>query len=139
MSFDPDGTTEPLSKLLQSELSRVEERIRQDAQTLAEARERGEPNLQDVAEAYSQHVLGTAALEGQASLRDRVVSSISGITLVSAILAIIFGLLGYFATTGNADADARGLYDIAKIFAGAVVGSTGAAAAVSGKPARRRK
>ena len=57
----------------------------------------------------------------------RIFESISGITLISALLAIIFGLLGWSqgATAG------AGLLDIAKILAGAIVGSTGAAVASS--------
>jgi hypothetical protein len=60
----------------------------------------------------------------------RVTESISGITLISALLAFIFGALGLL----KPDA-AQGWLDIAKIFAGAVVGSAGAsvAAAVRGK------
>jgi len=57
----------------------------------------------------------------------RIGESISGITLISALLAIIFGSFGWSLGTPAG----AGLLDIAKIFAGAIVGSTGAAVASS--------
>ena len=53
----------------------------------------------------------------------RISESFSGITLVSAALVVIFGLLGFYDHSA-ADSAQRWL-DIAKIFAGAVVGSAG--------------
>ncbi|MCB9211769.1 MAG: hypothetical protein H6690_00250 [Erysipelotrichaceae bacterium] len=55
------------------------------------------------------------------TLGKRIVSSISGITIITAILAIIFGLIGAFVNSNDGS-----WIDIAKIFAGAIVGSTGA-------------
>src|SRR5215470_1685108 len=50
----------------------------------------------------------------------RISESFSGITLVSAVLAVIFGLLGFY---DHADKDsAQRWLDVAKILAGAVVG-----------------
>lgn len=59
--------------------------------------------------------------------------SITGVTLVAGLLAIVFGLIG-LAVKGN-ESLATGAWDIAKIFAGAVVGST-TTAAVSSKKGR---
>ena len=54
----------------------------------------------------------------------RISESFSGITLVSAALVVIFGLLGFY--DHSAPDSAQRWLDIAKIFAGAVVGSAGA-------------
>jgi hypothetical protein len=59
----------------------------------------------------------------------RITSSISGITVISAILATIFGGIAALNLAGSENVQA--FIDIAQVFAGAVVGSTGAAA-VSG-------
>jgi|GEM_PF-6061624 len=58
---------------------------------------------------------------------DGLLHSINGVTIISAILAVVFGVLaltgvGPAGTGGNAS----GFLDIAKIFAGAIVGSTAA-------------
>jgi hypothetical protein len=54
--------------------------------------------------------------------------SITGVTLVSALLAVAFGIIDYLVGSQAAAQGAQfasGAFDIAKIFAGAVVGSTG--------------
>jgi hypothetical protein len=85
--------------------------------------------LGDLASAYSKHVKGELVERERFSrlseFFNRVFGSISGLTIISAILAITFGYLGYLSRDSP---NHVGLYDIAKIFAGAVVGSTGAAA-----------
>lgn len=62
--------------------------------------------------------------EGPTPFWTRIFDSFTGITLVSAVLAIVFGLLGYLTDHENA----QRMLDISKIFAGAVVGSAGASA-----------
>jgi hypothetical protein len=64
------------------------------------------------------------------SWRSRILESITGVTIISMVLALAFGFLGVLAssqTIGNKDS----YLDIAKLFAGAIVGSTGAAAVVA--------
>ena len=61
----------------------------------------------------------------------RISESFSGITLVSAALAVIFGVFGYLEH-GDKDNAQRWL-DVAKIFAGAVVGSAGATVVGAGR------
>lgn len=51
----------------------------------------------------------------------RVIKSISGMTFIWMIMAVIFGILGMWK-------DGEGYADIAKIFAGAIAGSAGNAA-----------
>ena len=64
------------------------------------------------------------------TLGQRIGSSITGITVISAILAVIFGIIG-FAGLARGEDVVKPFIDIAQIFAGAVVGSTGAAAVAS--------
>ncbi len=67
------------------------------------------------------------------TFRERISASISGITIISAILVITFGFLGIFAMTRQTpnQATVTAFFDIVKIFAGAIVGSTGAAVVTS--------
>lgn len=71
------------------------------------------------------------------SFWSRVLESITGITLISAVLALAFGILGSIKAASNASA-AAGWLDIAKVFAGAIVGSAGVAtsAAIRGRSAK---
>ena len=61
----------------------------------------------------------------------RLLEPVSGLTIVCALLAIIFGSLGLWANNGPNAANATGWLDVAKVFAGAVVGSTGAGVVTS--------
>ena len=55
----------------------------------------------------------------------RVLGSISGVTFLSAILAVAFGTIGIFIVkTGGQGA--TGYFDTMRLFAGAIVGSAGA-------------
>ncbi|MGI0016059.1 MAG: hypothetical protein ACREBU_21775 [Nitrososphaera sp.] len=48
----------------------------------------------------------------------RILTSVSEVTIISMIMVVVFGILGIFAK-------GEGYSDIAKIFAGAIVGSAG--------------
>jgi hypothetical protein len=65
------------------------------------------------------------------TLGQRIGSSITGITVISAILAVIFGIIGFAGLGRGGEEIVKPFIDIAQIFAGAVVGSTGAAAVAS--------
>ena len=57
------------------------------------------------------------------------------VTTISAVLTVVFGVIGVLAIRyGGNNIEGRGFVDIAKIFAGAIVGSATAAAAM--KPGR---
>jgi hypothetical protein len=56
----------------------------------------------------------------------RLTTGITGITLIAAALTVVFGALALFKVD---PANTNGFLDIAKLLAGAVVGSTGAAVA----------
>ena len=68
-------------------------------------------------------------------LLKRMIEPIPGIALVSALLAIVFGIIGYCDKSDQR----QGWLDITKIFAGAVVGASGVGAAkAAGAPANPR-
>ncbi|WP_226701877.1 hypothetical protein [Microbulbifer elongatus] len=73
--------------------------------------------------------------EHQHSWRASILSQLSAVTLISALLAIVFGCIAFgisiAAEEGEPVPDVSGYIDLVKIFAGAVVGSTGAAAVAS--------
>jgi hypothetical protein len=77
-----------------------------------------------VAEAAKAYAPGTRLPHPEAhpALR-RLVSGVTGITVMSALLAVIFGALALFKVDAQ---NTTGFLDIAKLLAGAVVGSTGA-------------
>ncbi|AQQ68851.1 hypothetical protein Mag101_15335 [Microbulbifer agarilyticus] len=67
----------------------------------------------------------------QSSWRENILNQLSAVTLISALLAIVFGGIAFgislAAEEGEPVPDVAGYIDLVKIFAGAVVGSTGAA------------
>lgn len=73
--------------------------------------------------------------EERPSWRESILSQLSAVTLISALLAIVFGCIAFgisiAAEEGEPVPDVSGYIDLVKIFAGAVVGSTGAAAVAS--------
>ena len=119
---------ENINRWLEAHLLTIQEKIRSQAQSMADSDGRKTIEPRDIAEAAKLYAPGelvpTTLSPEPLTFRQRVLSSISGITLISAILAVVFGIIGYFSR-GEAQITA-GAWDIAKIFAGAVVGSTGA-------------
>jgi hypothetical protein len=64
----------------------------------------------------------------------RVLESISGVTLLSALLMVAFGFLGMWVQAkGGAPGAANSYFDTVRLLAGAIVGSAGAAVA-AGRP-----
>ena len=116
-------------QMLDNHLERIRKLIIDEAIRIA--RDRGAqvavpPEELDVAEAAKRFAPGRKFPED--ALWQRTKNSLSGITLVSAALAVVFGILGALVNYGHlANAGSGTAYfDIAKLFAGAVVGSTGA-------------
>ncbi len=66
-------------------------------------------------------------IEPESNFWQRVTSGITGVTLVAALLAIVFGVLSIY----NAAGQQGPLSEIAKLMAGAIIGSTGAAVATT--------
>lgn len=120
-------TDDGSAKWLEKHLDTIEDRILNEARSLAKSEGRAELEPKDIAVAAMHYAPGNRFPDVNLSdtpFLQRISASISGITMMSAALAIMFGLIGMF----GADAAKQSAYDIAKIFAGAVVGSTGASA-----------
>lgn len=157
-SVPSDPYSESIDAFLRAHLQSIEGRIRARARDLAKDDGRERVEVMDIAAAAKEYAPGRPVPEGRAgseevmvsevgidsierkssvqnplTFKDRILSSISGITLISAALAILFGLIGYFGIRTGAES-VQGFIDIAQIFAGAVVGSTGAAVAPIGTP-----
>ncbi|HEX7177009.1 MAG TPA: hypothetical protein VF240_17255 [Pyrinomonadaceae bacterium] len=131
----PVPMEEGVNQWLRAHLATIEQRIRKQAETLAKAEGRDDIEPKDIAQAaqlYAPGELFTAPPRERLTLKEKVLSSISGITLISALLAIAFGIIGYAAAAKGSEITS-GAWDIAKIFAGAVVGSTGAAVSTAVK------
>ena len=117
--------SEGLDKALKEHMAALSETIIKRAYELAESRA---PDLADVAKAIAE--LHASPPPTAVARRVGLLDIVSPITLVSAVLAIVFAAFGLWALSSpNAKELGGGAYlDIAKIFAGAIVGSTGAAA-----------
>jgi hypothetical protein len=111
---------------LKNHLEQIRKAITVEALRVAKENGRKRPAPLDVAEAARAFAPGdTFPIEPK--FIPRIAASLSGVTVVSAALAVIFGFLGIWLSRHGAEASNTGAYfDIAKIFAGAVVGSTGA-------------
>jgi hypothetical protein len=90
-----------------------------------------EPEVLDVADAAKRFAPGVR-FPDEPSFIERIGASLSGITFVSALLAIVFGLIGLLQPAGSTTTTAA-CFDIVKLFAGAVVGSTGAGVALASR------
>ena len=121
---DDEGTKQSVSaRLTESQeselkeyLSDIKEKIVAQAQKGAKE---GSIKPKDLLSAINLYVPGSPVTETQ-SLRRRFLGSITAVTLLSAILALFFGVYGLLAEGNPA------FVDIAKIFAGAIVGSAAA-------------
>jgi hypothetical protein len=109
---------------LDEHLESIRKEIIQEAKTLAEEDSSSEVLPKHVAQAAMRFAPGER-FPAEMGFWARIFASISGITIISAILAICFGVL---TAIGKGD-----YLDVVKIFAGAVVGSTGASVALAAK------
>lgn len=102
---------------LSEHLNSLELKIKDEARNIAtnEGRETIEPK--DISRAALKYAPGIQYPD-VLSFREKILSSISGVTIVSAILVVVFGIMGVWRNDPN-------YLDIVKIFAGAIVGSTG--------------
>ena len=118
--------TEGEMKWLNEHLKIIKEKIitkaGQEANNNASDKPKIKPmNISDTTKLYAP---GQEILDYNYFYLKRLLDPITGLTLISALLTILFGFLGLYADKGNS----QSWLDIAKIFAGAVVGSAGAAA-----------
>ncbi len=125
---DLPDISEHLEAWLDDHLASIRAQIIKEARYLAKKSERERLEPLDVAEAARQFAPGKR-FPGEPKFWQRIGSSISAITLVSAILAVLFGTIGALLNHRTPEIQAgspSGYFDIAKLFAGAVVGSSGA-------------
>jgi hypothetical protein len=116
-----------LDACLDDHLQGIRSQILREAKYLASRSKRDQVAPLDVAEAAGKFAPGKR-FPAEPPFWQRIGSSLSAITLVSAALAALFALIGVVLNwqTGGAQAGSSGYFDIAKIFAGAIVGSSGA-------------
>ncbi len=135
--MDDQTATEPrlgegTSKSLDEHFDNLRKKILDQAANLAEQDERKDKiEPRDVWEAVKLYAPGDFVFPQKTILRPRSVVDVifswtPSITTVSALLAITFGVIGWRAGTGAGTAGASA-FDIAKVFAGAIVGSAGVA------------
>ncbi len=129
----PDGALRWLDEHLNVIRSKI---IREANETAGTANRNVEPR--DVVDATGKYAPGERLAppfrRSVIDFMDKVSVSITGVTIVSALLAIVFGVIGFWVgthTVGPADQLSSGAFDIAKIFAGAIVGSTTATVAAN--------
>jgi hypothetical protein len=133
-----DGLSPPLISALDEHLSRIRQRIAERAIDLAAETQSPEGNeiqvsLDDLTRAVSESV-GSSAAGTRSAQSTRFFELFPPFTCICAALCVAFAILGLLALGGNLRATpgadlakvSSGFLDIAKIFAGAIVGSTAA-------------
>ena len=104
---------------LSEHLDEVRTKIVERALNLAAQSDSSTVRPAELAKAASYFAPGTP-VRGSGWFADKILASLSGVTVVAAVLAIIFGWLGVYT-------DQAVYFDIVKLFAGTVLGSAGAA------------
>jgi len=134
--------SDALEKVLSEHLNKVQSAIKDRAQEFAEKERGGESGKIDATigidhlnRAIQEFAPGRAitpvVLKGPGVWR-RLLDSVSPVTIISMVLSVVFAAFGLWAILGLGDAEAKAIsgtayLDIAKIFAGAIVGSTSVA------------
>lgn len=117
---------------LKEHLDVVKESITAEANKVASKQRRSTIEPSDIAQATLHYAPGHQLVLQESAWKAfgrNVIASVTGVTIVSAILAIAFGVIGWIVakdTAADAGQLSSGAFDIAKIFAGAIVGSTSA-------------
>lgn len=117
---------------LDDHLFEVREKIITRARQLLDSAEYKYTKASAISEAAKEYAPGMRfPQDPRFSWRENILSQLSAVTLISALLAIVFGTIAfgisYAAEEGKPVPDVSGYIDLVKIFAGAIVGSTGAA------------
>jgi len=124
-SVRQSSLTKGSSVWLAEHLQRIHDRIVEQAAKLAESDNRTNIEPRDVAEAVKTFAPGVEVPDRtRITIWVRILSWSPTITTVSALLALVFGGIGAYALSKGKDAGS--LFDIAKVFAGAIVGAAGA-------------
>jgi hypothetical protein len=113
----------------------VKPRIRSRASEIAKADDRSEVTAIDVFEALKEFVPGKQIAQSPASASsqgwfNRTFAGFTGIAGIMALAFGVLGLVGIFSANASVSKATEGFLEIAKIFAGAMVGGAVGAAAV---------
>ena len=135
MSSPPLDISDGASQWLHDHLQSIEETIRKEAGQIAKSDGRDKVEPRDIADAARLFAPGKQFPDRRDEIdipfRKRMALSITGVTLVSSILALAFGAIGAVAAYRGSTDFAQGVWDIVKLFAGAIVGSAGASVATN--------
>lgn len=113
--------SEGASSWLREHLTIIEERIITEAGELAKTAGRNEVDPADIANAAMNYAPGTRfPTADEKSFGRRLLDSFSGITLLAAMMGLIFAIIGALRPAEPE------WFDMVKLFAGTVVGSSGA-------------
>jgi len=119
---------------LDTHLKRVRSLIAEEAKRIEKDRGAEAPEGLDAAEGTRRFAPGVK-FPAAPSLCQKTTASLSAITVVSAVLAVVFAFLRVFVSRGQlaSAGTTAGYFDIAKLFAGAIVGSTRASVVLSAR------
>ena len=118
---------------LDTHLQQIREKIIREAEARAGDDTLSPMHLMTAAKLYAPgHILSldTELPPQKQTLTEKLLDSLSGITIVAAILAILFGIFGVIDTIYGGQTS-QGWFDVVKILVGAVVGSAGVNVAVA--------
>jgi hypothetical protein len=129
-----------IDRALDDHMEFLKTKIKREASSIAQSKDQN-VGLSDIAEAVSRYAPGvpisTDRRKDDISFRRRFGAALTPVTVVSAFLAVVFGGIGLAIVLWGGDNGSvqysQGAFDIAKIFAGAIVGSTGASIATNAK------
>ena len=111
---------EALNKCLNEHLDKLKTEIKSRSDEIAKE-ENNEMNIHHLTDAINEFAPGNQI--NDFNERQGFFANLSPFTLISSILAVTFAILGLWASNGQNGLGAQGFLDIAKIFAGAIVGS----------------
>jgi len=133
--ISPPASQDNLEACLDEYLNRIKECIRQRATELTEpsfpgnAQSHSSFGLQELTQAIDEFAPGVPVQIGREKWHNVLFQYFPPFTILCFLLAIIFGYLGFSAWSKDPNHSVgSGFLDIAKIFAGAIVGSTSATA-----------
>jgi hypothetical protein len=125
-----NGEIDAFDQTWDNYLKPMKAKVRERAMARAQEDGRQEIALPDAVEAIQEQVgIGTKSAASLTRSEGWFHKNVSGFIGITAVLAVIFGILGTLPATKDA---ASGLFEIAKMLAGALVGGAAGAAATSG-------
>src|SRR5262245_39323842 len=130
----------PLEQALSDHMLKIRKKILSRAQQIA-SDTKDELSVTHLAAAIGEYAPGMQLVaSGDGATRKWFIDYVPPVAFLSAVLAVAFAALGLWAIIGQPDVKTglggQGFLDIAKIFAGAIVGSATAVVASGGRGAR---